>query len=71
MVTTMANVFKQHGVAKGDRVAIYLPQSPMAVAAMLACARIGALHTVVFAGFSAEALAGRVTDGTQTSLLEA
>lgn len=43
--------------------AIYMPVSPLAVAAMLACARIGAVHTVVFAGFSAESLAGRINDG--------
>ena len=43
--------------------AIYMPVSPVAVAAMLACARIGAVHTVVFAGFSSEALAGRIQDG--------
>ncbi|KAG7215250.1 hypothetical protein INR49_022660 [Caranx melampygus] len=47
---------------EGRRVAIYMPVSPMAVAAMVACARIGAVHTVVFAGFSAEALAGRIQD---------
>lgn len=60
----MSNVLESHGVRRGDRVAIYLPQSPVAVAAMLACARIGAIHNVVFAGFSAEALAGRIIDGT-------
>uniref|UniRef100_A0AAQ5ZN37 Acetyl-coenzyme A synthetase n=1 Tax=Amphiprion ocellaris TaxID=80972 RepID=A0AAQ5ZN37_AMPOC len=58
----LANTLKSHGVQRGDRVAIYMPVSPMAVAAMLACARIGAVHTVVFAGFSAEALAGRIQD---------
>lgn len=58
----LANTLKTHGVHKGDRVAIYMPVSPMAVAAMLACARIGAVHTVVFAGFSSEALAGRIQD---------
>ncbi|XP_041352738.1 acetyl-coenzyme A synthetase 2-like, mitochondrial isoform X2 [Gigantopelta aegis] len=71
MVNKMANVFKQHGVKKGDRIAIYLPQSPMAVAAMLACSRIGALHTVVFAGFSAEALAGRVIDAQAETIITA
>lgn len=45
--------------------AIYMPVSPLAVAAMLACARIGAVHTVIFAGFSAESLAGRINDGEQ------
>ena len=59
----MANALRSHGVLKGDRVAIYMPVSPLAVAAMLACARIGAVHTVVFAGFSSEALAGRIQDG--------
>uniref|UniRef100_A0A673BY40 Acetyl-coenzyme A synthetase n=1 Tax=Sphaeramia orbicularis TaxID=375764 RepID=A0A673BY40_9TELE len=58
----LANVLKSHGIAKGDRVAVYMPVSPLAVATMLACARIGAVHTVVFAGFSAEALAGRIQD---------
>ncbi|KAM3862881.1 acetyl-coenzyme A synthetase 2-like, mitochondrial [Diretmus argenteus] len=58
----LANTLKKHGVLKGDRVAIYMPVSPLAVAAMLACARIGAVHTVVFAGFSSEALAGRIQD---------
>ncbi|KAG2467227.1 ACS2L synthetase, partial [Polypterus senegalus] len=58
----LANTLRRHGVKKGDRVAIYIPVSPLAVIAMLACARIGAVHTVVFAGFSAEALAGRIQD---------
>ncbi|XP_041108085.1 acetyl-coenzyme A synthetase 2-like, mitochondrial [Polyodon spathula] len=58
----LANTLRRHGVQKGERVAIYMPVSPLAVAAMLACARIGAVHTVVFAGFSAEALAGRIQD---------
>uniref|UniRef100_A0A8C2WGL2 Acetyl-coenzyme A synthetase n=1 Tax=Cyclopterus lumpus TaxID=8103 RepID=A0A8C2WGL2_CYCLU len=58
----LANTLKSHGIQKGDRVAIYMPVSPLAVAAMLACARLGAVHTVVFAGFSAEALAGRIQD---------
>ncbi|KAF7651920.1 hypothetical protein LDENG_00103720 [Lucifuga dentata] len=58
----LANALKSHGIHKGDRVAIYMPVSPLAVAAMLACARIGAVHTVVFAGFSSDALAGRIQD---------
>ncbi|XP_063104672.1 acetyl-coenzyme A synthetase 2-like, mitochondrial [Cavia porcellus] len=58
----LANTLKRYGVQRGDRVAIYMLVSPMAVAAMLACARIGAVHTVVFAGFSAESLAGRIND---------
>lgn len=63
----LANTLKSHGIQKGDRVAIYMPVSPLAVAAMLACARIGAVHTVVFAGFSSEALAGRIQDGEPTA----
>ncbi|XP_053315169.1 acetyl-coenzyme A synthetase 2-like, mitochondrial [Spea bombifrons] len=58
----IGNTLKKYGIQKGDRVAIYMPVSPLAVAAMLACARIGAVHTVVFAGFSAESLAGRIND---------
>nr|XP_060466574.1 acetyl-coenzyme A synthetase 2-like, mitochondrial isoform X4 [Panthera onca] len=58
----LANTLKRHGIRRGDRVAIYMPVSPLAVAAMLACARVGAVHTVVFAGFSAESLAGRIND---------
>ncbi|XP_069787975.1 acetyl-coenzyme A synthetase 2-like, mitochondrial isoform X2 [Narcine bancroftii] len=58
----LANTLKRYGVQKGDRVAIYLPVSPLGVAAMLACARIGAVHMVVFAGFSSQALAGRIHD---------
>ena len=56
LVCKMANVLKSRGVKKGDRVAIYYPVSPVGVAAMLACAKIGAVHSVVFAGFSSEAL---------------
>lgn len=59
----LANTLKRHGVHRGDRVAIYMSVSPLAVAAMLACARIGAIHTVVFAGFSAGSLAARINDG--------
>ncbi|XP_059576246.1 acetyl-coenzyme A synthetase 2-like, mitochondrial [Alligator mississippiensis] len=62
MTCRLANTLKKYGIQKGDRVAVYMPVSPLAVAAMLACARIGAVHTVVFAGFSAEALAGRIND---------
>ena len=61
-VCRMANVFKTHGVTKGDRVTIYLPMIPEAAYAMLACARIGAVHSVVFAGFSPDSLAGRIND---------
>ena len=56
----MANVLKELGVTKGDRVVLYLPMIPEAAYAMLACARIGAIHSIVFAGFSAEALGSRV-----------
>ena len=61
-VCRLANLMKQYGVGPGDRVAIYLPMIPEAAYAMLACARIGAVHTVVFAGFSAEALRDRIQD---------
>ena len=58
----MANVLTGLGVERGDRVTIYLPMIPEATVAMLACARIGAVHSVVFAGFSPEAIAGRIVD---------
>ncbi len=61
-VCRMANELKRIGVRKGDRVTIYMPMIPEATYAMLACARIGAVHTVVFGGFSPEALAGRIED---------
>ena len=61
-VSRFANVLKGLGVGKGDRVVIYLPMIPAAAYAMLACARIGAIHSVVFAGFSPDALADRVND---------
>ena len=61
-VCRFANVLKAEGVAKGDRVTIYLPMIPEAAFAVLACARIGAVHSVVFGGFSPEALAGRIED---------
>jgi acetyl-CoA synthetase len=61
-VCRLANVLKSHGVQKGDRVTIYMPMVLEAVYAMLACARIGAVHTVVFGGFSPQALAGRIMD---------
>ncbi|MEM8751637.1 MAG: acetate--CoA ligase [Pseudomonadota bacterium] len=61
-VCRMANVLKSMGVGKGDRVALYLPMIPEAAYAMLACARIGAIHSVVFAGFSPDALANRIDD---------
>jgi acetyl-CoA synthetase len=61
-VCRLANVMKKHGVKKGDRVTIYMPMIPEATYAMLACARIGAVHSVVFGGFSPESLAGRIND---------
>lgn len=62
-VCQMANVLKQLGAQKGDRVGIYMPMIPEAAIAMLACARIGAVHSVVFGGFSADALRQRLQDG--------
>jgi acetyl-CoA synthetase len=61
-VCRMANVLKGLGVARGDRVTLYLPMIPAAAVAMLACARIGAVHSVVFGGFSPDSLAGRIED---------
>ena len=68
-VSRVANVLKEHGVKAGDRVCIYMPMIPELAYAMLACARIGAVHSVVFAGFSAEALRDRIVDaGTRVVL---
>ena len=61
-VCRMANVLKANGVQKGDRVTVYLPMIPEAAMALLACARIGAIHSVVFGGFSPDALVGRIQD---------
>src|SRR5690606_18310969 len=61
-VKRMAAVLRAHGVKKGDRVTVYLPMIPEAAYAMLACARIGAIHSVIFAGFSPDAITDRVTD---------
>ncbi|MCC6597218.1 MAG: acetate--CoA ligase [Alphaproteobacteria bacterium] len=61
-VSKFANLLKTKGVEKGDRVSIYMPMIPEAIIAMLACARIGAVHSVVFGGFSAESLKGRILD---------
>ena len=66
-----ANALRALGVKKGDRVAIYLPMIPEAAIAMLACARIGAVHSVVFGGFSAEALRDRIDDAQATVLITA
>ncbi|MES1974961.1 MAG: acetate--CoA ligase [Pseudomonadota bacterium] len=61
-VCRFANALKEHGVRRGERVTLYLPMIPEAAVAMLACTRIGAIHSIVFGGFSPEALAGRITD---------
>lgn len=70
-VCRFANVMKNLGVRKGDRVTIYMPMILEAAFAMLACARIGAVHSVVFGGFSPEALAGRITDCDSTFVITA
>lgn len=70
-VSRLANVLKKQGVKKGDRVCIYMPMIPEAIYAMLACARIGAVHTVVFGGFSAEALAHRIEDADSQVVITA
>ncbi len=70
-VCRFANVMKKLGVKKGDRITIYMPMIPEAAFAMLACARIGAVHSVVFGGFSPEALAGRITDCDSTFVITA
>jgi len=70
-VCRFANVLRKHGVKKGDRVTIYLPMIPQAAYAMLACARIGAIHSVVFGGFSPEALAGRIEDAQSDVIVTA
>ncbi|HEX4298412.1 MAG TPA: AMP-binding protein, partial [Devosia sp.] len=61
-VCRFANVLKAHGVKKGDRVTIYMPMVPDTAVAMLACARIGAVHSVIFGGFSPDSIAGRIND---------
>ena len=70
-VKKFANVLRNHAIKKGDRVAIYLPMVPELAIAMLACARIGAIHSVVFAGFSANALAERINDAKAKILITA
>ena len=70
-VCRFANVLKKLGVKKGDRVTIYMPMIVEAALSMLACARIGAVHSVVFGGFSPEALAGRITDCDSTFVITA
>src|SRR5205085_2519533 len=70
-VSQFANVLKSLGVKRGDRVALYLPLIPELAIAMLACARIGAIHSVVFGGFSAESLRDRINDSQCTLLVTA
>lgn len=70
-VCRFANVMKKLGAKKGDRITIYMPMIPEAAFAMLACARIGAIHSVVFGGFSPDALAGRITDCESTFVITA
>ncbi|MFV0407044.1 MAG: acetate--CoA ligase [Propioniciclava sp.] len=70
-VNKMANIIKSMGVGKGDRVTIYLPRIPEIFFAMLACAKIGAVHSVVFAGFSADALAARIDDSESKLVITA
>src|SRR5712675_3256192 len=70
-VCKFANILRTRNVKKGDRVTIYLPMIPEAAYAMLACARIGAIHSVVFAGFSPDSLAQRITDCDSTLLITA
>ncbi|HBF21506.1 MAG: acetate--CoA ligase [Owenweeksia sp.] len=70
-VCRYANVLKKHGAAKGDRIALYMPMIPDLAIAVLACARIGAIHSVVFAGFSATALADRINDSSCKMVLTA
>jgi acetyl-CoA synthetase len=70
-VCRLANVMKKHGVKKGDRVTIYMPMIPEAAYAMLACTRIGAMHSVVFGGFSPESLAGRIEDANSHFIITA
>jgi acetyl-CoA synthetase len=71
LVCRFANVLKARGVEKGDRVTIYLPMIPEIAVAMLACARIGAIHSVVFGGFSPDSLAGRIRDCRSSVLITA
>ena len=70
-VTRMANIIKAMGVGKGDKVTIYLPRIPEIVFAMLACAKIGAVHSVIFAGFSADALSARIDDSESKLVITA
>uniref|UniRef100_H3DG14 Acetyl-coenzyme A synthetase n=1 Tax=Tetraodon nigroviridis TaxID=99883 RepID=H3DG14_TETNG len=69
MTCRLGNLLRRRGVKRGDCVTIYMPSCPMAVASMLACARIGAAHNVVFAGFSAEALSERIRDAQSSTVI--
>jgi acetyl-CoA synthetase len=68
-VNRFANALKSQGVKKGDRVTVYMPMTPDAVVAILACARIGAVHSVIFGGFSSQAIADRVEDANSTLII--
>tara|TARA_B100000902_G_scaffold44294_1_gene51870 strand:- start:9281 stop:11173 length:1893 start_codon:yes stop_codon:yes gene_type:complete len=70
-VCKFSNVLKKHGVSKGDRICLYMPMIPELVVSMLACARIGAIHSVVFAGFSAKSLSDRINDANCKMLITA
>ena len=70
-VSRFANVLKNNGIKKGDRVCLYMPMIPELAIAMLACARIGAVHSIVFAGFSSSALANRINDSECKMLITA
>lgn len=70
-VSIFANILKKHGVKKGDRVTLYMPLIPEAIFAMLACARIGAIHSVVFGGFSSDSIAGRIQDAESNFVITA
>ena len=70
-ICRFANALKRRGLGKGDRIAIYLPMVPEAAIAMLACARIGAIHSVVFGGFSSQALRDRIQDGDCAAVITA
>ena len=70
-VCRLANVLKRHGITKGDRVTIYMPMIPEAAYAMLACARIGAIHSVVFGGFAPDSLANRIQDADAKMVITA
>jgi len=67
----MANLLKAQGVGKGDRVIIYMPMIPEALFATWACARIGAIHSIVFGGFAAKELASRIVDCTPRAIVTA